>query len=636
MFRSTSWVVAVVFSLCSCAASDATTTVFFDSSQVAVDVASGVTSDTISSSGYLFTYTRDKLFTGGIGMTEPIGRPVRVPWPQGVEAQAVTTPPPGVTNYKARIRLQRVDGDVFDMTAFTAKLLANTVGTGGSIEIMPLLNGEDAFSDPLYFDASGIAGNTFSYDTTPNYLGSTALLTGFDRYDINLFVDFALTSLTLNSAATWQLPGDYDADGMLGVSDIDLQAVAMHEPQPNLTVFDENADGAVNKNDRLIWVHAHAGTWVGDANLDGQFNSADFVHVFAAGNYETGQFAGWAEGDWNGDGQFASSDFIAAFEDGGYELGLRMQVVPEPGAATLSVIGLALWLIVRRTSSPHNERPRTTPTHGTRCLLARRWASRSGASERLLAYARLTGKVGLLSERPTRGGNVRGVYAKNGRLPVLLSPLPHGPPGKPDALRAHASAGIHQREVVRRQLEPMGRQTRSARGKVTTWPWDRKMRQVWPGLIRSRAGCRQRRAAAVAMQARSPLRPSPYPLPHHVLRSGHDALENPPSQHVMGEREPPFSPSFDQPGFGRHSASQSDVSERAERSSARWCSLSQRSPRPHELEFHGVQPQPPSGLVEVHPENATLAARTVYPASPRRQYKQVPTCPAGRGAGMTC
>jgi autotransporter-associated beta strand protein len=198
MIRTKLQALAASFCLFSCLATDAATTVFFDSSQVATPVASGVTSDTISSNGYLFTYTRDKLFTGGTGQV--IGRPVRVPWPQGVEAQAVTTPPPGVTDYKARITLQRVDGEVFDLTAFTAKLLANTAATGASIEIMPSLNGEDGFNDPLYFDASGYYGQSFSYDTSPNHLGSTALLTGFDRYNISLFVDFALTNLQLYNA----------------------------------------------------------------------------------------------------------------------------------------------------------------------------------------------------------------------------------------------------------------------------------------------------------------------------------------------------------------------------------------------------------------------------------------------------
>jgi hypothetical protein len=68
---------------------DAVTIVIFDASQTTTLVSSNTTSDTISSEGYLFTYTRDKLFTGGT--TNIIGRPVRVPWPAGLEAQYVTT-----------------------------------------------------------------------------------------------------------------------------------------------------------------------------------------------------------------------------------------------------------------------------------------------------------------------------------------------------------------------------------------------------------------------------------------------------------------------------------------------------------------------------------------------------------------
>lgn len=202
------------------AAASASITVFFDPSQTAWPVASEITSDTIRCQGYLFTYTRDKLFTGGTGHV--IGRPVRVPWPDGVEAQAVTTPPPGVTDYKARIALQRVGGGVFDLTAFTAMLLANTGGAGGSIEIMPVLNGEDAFNDPLYFDATGYYGGHFSYDTSPNYLGSTALLKGYDTYKIGLYVDFALVALTLENTS---VPGDFDDD-----QDVDPADLGAFEP----------------------------------------------------------------------------------------------------------------------------------------------------------------------------------------------------------------------------------------------------------------------------------------------------------------------------------------------------------------------------------------------------------------------
>lgn len=191
----------IVAGLSGCLASsmaNAEVTVFFNNCQIATPVDSQVTSDTISSGGYLFTYTRDKLFTGGTG--QPIGRSVRVPWPAGLEAQAVTTPPPGVTDYKARITLQRMDGNVFDLPAFTFKLLASTAGAGGAIEIMPVLNGEDAWNDPLYFDATGFYGQTFSYDTSPNPWGSTALLTGYDTYKVALYVDFAFVALTFDSA----------------------------------------------------------------------------------------------------------------------------------------------------------------------------------------------------------------------------------------------------------------------------------------------------------------------------------------------------------------------------------------------------------------------------------------------------
>lgn len=195
---SLAFAIATAVVLLSQTSAHAVTTTFFDSAQTATLVASGATSDTISSEGYLFTYTRDKLFTGGIGLTEPIGRYVRVPWPEGVEAQAVTS---GPTTGPAQITIKRVDGNVFDVTTFTAMLLANTWGAGGAIEVMPQLNGEDAFNDPVPFNASGSSWQSFTYGT-----GSTGLLRGYDSYTFSLYVDFALTGLTLVDASAAPIP----------------------------------------------------------------------------------------------------------------------------------------------------------------------------------------------------------------------------------------------------------------------------------------------------------------------------------------------------------------------------------------------------------------------------------------------
>jgi hypothetical protein len=166
----------------------AITNVFFNISQGTNLAASGTTSETISSAGYLFTVTRDKLFTGG--GTNPIGRYLRVLWPAGMEVQAVTA---GPNPRKARIDIKRQDGQTFAIKSFTNKLLANTAGAGGSFEIMPLLNGQDGAPDPFTYDATGVAGNQFTYNTPE--------LTGFDTYQMGLYVDFAVMSLTVVDAS---------------------------------------------------------------------------------------------------------------------------------------------------------------------------------------------------------------------------------------------------------------------------------------------------------------------------------------------------------------------------------------------------------------------------------------------------
>jgi hypothetical protein len=147
------------------------------------------------------------------------------------------------------------------------------------------------------------------------------------------------------------LAGDFDGSGAIDAVDIDLLSAEVRNGTNNST-FDANFDGVVNNADRDEWVNVLANTYLGDSNLDGEFNSGDFVLVFGAGQYEdaiTGNST-WATGDWNGDTEFNSGDFVAAFAAGGYEQGPRGAVaaVPEPATAMLLAPALLCLAAIRR------------------------------------------------------------------------------------------------------------------------------------------------------------------------------------------------------------------------------------------------------------------------------------------------
>ena len=114
-----------------------------------------------------------------------------------------------------------------------------------------------------------------------------------------------------------------------------------------------NDDETVDLKDLRYWVSDLKNTWIGDANLDGEFNGGDFVQVFQAGKYELDELALWSEGDWNADERFNSGDFVAAFQSGGYEKGVRASVaaVPEPSANLLMIAGVCAIARLRQSRS---------------------------------------------------------------------------------------------------------------------------------------------------------------------------------------------------------------------------------------------------------------------------------------------
>jgi hypothetical protein len=62
---------------------------------------------------------------------------------------------------------------------------------------------------------------------------------------------------------------------------------------------------------------------VGDANLDGVFDSTDLVQVLQRGEYEDGVLdnSTYEEGDWNGDGDFDSADLVLVLQANHYASG---------------------------------------------------------------------------------------------------------------------------------------------------------------------------------------------------------------------------------------------------------------------------------------------------------------------------
>ena len=162
----------------------AATNYFFSASQTATLVVSNINAITIQSGDYRFTYSADGYWSSGGG--GPAGRFFSIFWPAGVQAQAITAGP--LLGNGANITLKRADGKVFDLQAFTGKILLNTAGAGGAFEIMPQLNGNDAFNNPLTYDCTGYAGMSFTNITA---------LSGCDTYQIHMWGDYALTALTL-------------------------------------------------------------------------------------------------------------------------------------------------------------------------------------------------------------------------------------------------------------------------------------------------------------------------------------------------------------------------------------------------------------------------------------------------------
>ena len=146
--------------------------------------------------------------------------------------------------------------------------------------------------------------------------------------------------LNLVNWALASTPNDLNGDGVVDAADIDEMSQRV-------------LDGVATKEERQTLIESPSpegfNTYIGDSNLDGVFDDQDFVSAFIAGQYLSGNRAGWAEGDWDGNLIFDEQDIVNAFIQGDYLKPARTAAVagvPEPSTCTLAImclLGLAVW-----------------------------------------------------------------------------------------------------------------------------------------------------------------------------------------------------------------------------------------------------------------------------------------------------
>jgi hypothetical protein len=225
------------------------------------------------------------------------------------------------------------------------------VGTGQSLELY--LNGQNVQS------GSTAIASDYGSSTFPFHIGGDVFDEGGNLFrgtlDEIAIWDVALSGEQIAShfaaALGSELAGDFDGNGQLEVNDVNLLQRAIYEGSLDL-LYDVDANSVIDDDDLVFWIGDLAFTSIGDANLDGQFNSSDFVQVLATGHYEDDilENSTWDSGDWNADLEFNSADLVAALAYGGYELpGGNVRAIPEPTTFSTSYLAAVLFPLLFRS-----------------------------------------------------------------------------------------------------------------------------------------------------------------------------------------------------------------------------------------------------------------------------------------------
>ena len=150
-----------------------------------------------------------------------------------------------------------------------------------SIQREPLSGQLDLYSD-----------GSFVYRPFPGFFGKDS----FDYRISDGEHQSRIATVTLIVTAP-VMAGDFDADGGIGVNDIDVVAAAVNAASDMR--FDLDESGTVDESDLAYMVHTIVNTKLGDINLDGKVDGIDLNVV---GKHWQQSVSSWSQGDFNGDG----------------------------------------------------------------------------------------------------------------------------------------------------------------------------------------------------------------------------------------------------------------------------------------------------------------------------------------------
>lgn len=136
------------------------------------------------------------------------------------------------------------------------------------------------------------------------------------------------------------IPGDFNLDGLVNATDIDLLLAARGSDEPD--IFDIVPDNTIDDRDAQYWVETIVGTRFGDVNLDGRIDLSDLNAV----RNHFGGAGGWAAGDSDGSGLVDLPDLNAVRNEFGF---VAASSVPEPTSMALCVIAAASVLLTARS-----------------------------------------------------------------------------------------------------------------------------------------------------------------------------------------------------------------------------------------------------------------------------------------------